>query len=211
MLAQSTTVAGAGGDAAGQETGQEPAQRHPGARIDADDLPAAVEAGDLDLVGPDEPGPLEVDEVAGQQVLDEQQLARAAVEALQVDGVAHHLDASGTDVGDALDGNEERSLTDADDETRERGMGGVAQPDDQVLDPAQAVPVAVDERALHHARQVKDLDGHASVLLEQRRYPRTQLTGSPMVAPTFVPGCSGRTSSLVSPPEFAPRDPSGGG
>ena len=35
----------------------------------ADDLPAAVDAGQLDLVGTDEPGALEVDQVPGAQVL----------------------------------------------------------------------------------------------------------------------------------------------
>jgi hypothetical protein len=54
---------------AGQRPGEQASQGHPGGGVDADDLPAAVEAGDLDLVGPDEPGPLEVDEVAGQEVL----------------------------------------------------------------------------------------------------------------------------------------------
>ena len=99
---------GPGGDVAGQGPGQQAAQRHAGARVHADDLPAAVEPGDLDLVGPDEAGSLEVDEVAGQEVLPEEELTGSAVEALEVDGVAHQLDPARADVGDAVDGNEER-------------------------------------------------------------------------------------------------------
>ena len=58
----------AGGDATPQRTGREPAQGHTGARVDPHDLPAPVDAGELDLVGPDEPGPLEVDQVPGSEV-----------------------------------------------------------------------------------------------------------------------------------------------
>ena len=193
MLAQSTTVPVRVGMCRASQPGQQPAQGHPGARVDPDDLPAAVEPGDLDLVGPDEPGALEVDEVAGQEVLDQQELARAAVEALEVDGLAHQLDARPGRMSAMRSMGTNRERWPMRTTRPDRGGWGVSpRLDDEVLDPAQAVAVAVHERALHHARQVKDLDGHASVLLEQRRYPQL---------PTYLVRRSLRRDRWRRPPE----------
>ena len=104
----------------------------------------------------------------GPQVLREEHLPGATFEALQAHGVAHELDPTGFEVGYAGHGHEELAAGDPD---HDPGHGGVrcrAEMGDQVLDPPEAVPVPVHERTPHHARQVQDLDGHSSALLEQR-------------------------------------------
>ena len=103
--------------------------------------------------------------------------AGPAVETLEVHGVAHQLDPAraGWSAMRAMGTKSERwpmRTTRPD----SGGVGGVAQLDDEVLDPAEAVAVAVHERALHHARQVQDLDGHASVLLERAGRERRSST-----------------------------------
>jgi hypothetical protein len=106
----------------------------------------------------------------GAQVPAQQQLSGAALEALQADGVAHDLDATGLQRGDAGDGHEQPATGDAHHHPRYRRVGGEAQAGDEVLDPPQAVPVLVHQRALDHARKVQDLDGH------DRRYSSDALT-----------------------------------
>ena len=158
MLAQSTTLPA--GMRRPRRARQQPPQGHTRAGVDGDDLPATVDAGQLDLVGPDQPGPLEVDQVAGAEVLRQQHLPGPPLEALEAHGVAHELHPAGLEVGDAGDGDEQLAAGDADHDAGHRRVRGEAQLGDEVLDPAEAVPVPVHERAPDHARQVQDLDGH---------------------------------------------------
>ena len=82
------------------------------------------------------------------------------LEALQAHGVAHELDPTGLEIGDAGDGHEQLAAGDPDHDTGHGGVRGEAQLGDEVLDPSEAIPVPVHERAPDHARQVQDLDGH---------------------------------------------------
>jgi hypothetical protein len=52
-------------------------------RVDADDLPLAVDLGDFDLVGGDETTANQVDQVSRQQVFGEQELTGTALESTQ--------------------------------------------------------------------------------------------------------------------------------
>ena len=96
----------------------------------------------------------------GAQVLRQQHLPGTPFEALEAHGVAHELHPTGLEIGDAGDGDEELAVGDPDHDPGHGRVRGEAQLHDEVLDPPQAVPVPVDERALDHAGQVQDLDGH---------------------------------------------------
>jgi len=149
-----------GRDAPSQGTRQEMPQRHPGTGVDRHHLPAPFDAGQLDLVGPDEACPVEVDDVAGEEVAGQEQLAGPALEALEAHLVAGQLHPAGSQGDHPADGDEEVPAADADDDAGQRRMGGVAEADEEVADAPQAVPAPVDDGALHHGGEVQDLDGH---------------------------------------------------
>ncbi len=150
----------AGRDPPADATGQQPPQCHARTGVDRHHFPTTVDVGQLDLVRPDQPGALEVDQVSGAQVLGQQDLAGASFESLQAHGVAHELHSTGLEVGDAGDGHEELPSGDADDDAGHGRVRGEAQLGDEVLDTSETVSVPVDERAPDHAGQVQDLDGH---------------------------------------------------
>ena len=60
---------------------QQATEHTPRRGVDPHDLPAAVVSGQLDLVGPDQPAAHEIDEMAGLEVLGQEQFARPALEA----------------------------------------------------------------------------------------------------------------------------------
>ena len=82
----------------------------------------AVHLGQLDLVGLDDPAAHEVDGVAGQQVAGEEQLARAALEAAQVDPGAVEADPAGLEGGDLADRHEQVARPDGHHQAHDRGV-----------------------------------------------------------------------------------------
>ena len=155
MLSQSTIEPGPLLRAIGR--GSDPAQDATAARVDADDLPVTVDAGELDLVGADQPPAHQVDQVARRQVAGEQQLAGAALELAEVDRVAPELDVVGAQLVHLGDRDEVLALADARDDAGHRGVGTSAELDDDVLDPADPLAGAVEEGAADDGGEMQDL------------------------------------------------------
>ena len=119
--------------------GDEPAQDGTGGGIDGHHLPDTADLGQLDLVGPDQPPPDEVDQVVGQQVLGQEQLTGPALEAAEVEPLAVEEDPSGLEGGHLPDGHEQVPPADVDHQTDHRRVGRLPRPHDEVLHPTEAV------------------------------------------------------------------------
>jgi hypothetical protein len=124
--------------------------------VDAHDLPAAVDLGDLDLVGDDEPPAHQVDEMARQQVLGQQQFAGTALEAAQVDLGALEGHAALAQSADLADRHEEVAAFDADHDAHDGRVGVVAEARDQVLDAADPVAGLIEDRPVQERGEVED-------------------------------------------------------
>ena len=130
-------------------------------RVDPDDLPAGLVAGQLDLVGPDDPAADEVDEVARHEVLGQEQLAGPPLEAAEVDLGAVEGHPPRLDGRDLPGGHEQLAPSDLHDEAGDRRVRAVADARDEVLHAPETVTrPGVDERALEDAREVDELSGH---------------------------------------------------
>ena len=70
-------------DAPADAARQQASQRHTRAGVYRDHLPRTVDVCQLDLIGTDQPRPLEVDQVSGAQVLRQQHLSRSPLEPLE--------------------------------------------------------------------------------------------------------------------------------
>ena len=137
---------------------------------DARHLPGAVHLGQLDLVGPDQPAPHDVDEMARRQVPGEEQLTGTTLEPAQVDLAAVEPDVAGLETVHLSDRDEQVAAADVDDEPDDGRVRALPHPDDHVLDPSDAISLAVDERAPDHARQMERLHPlrrHDSLCLHQ--------------------------------------------
>ena len=92
------------------------------ARVDADDFPLVVDLGDLNLVGGDQAAAHEVDQVTREQVLGEQEFARATLETTQVHALALKGHAALAQPADLSNRHEEVATLDADDRAHDRGV-----------------------------------------------------------------------------------------
>src|SRR5579883_622018 len=131
-----------------EEPPEDPASRW----VDAHDLPPAVDLGQLDLVGPDEPSAAEVDEVAGHEVPGEQQLPGTALEAAEVDAVALELDTARLHPRDLPDRDEQVAAPDGYNQADDGRVRLSPDADDHVLDPAEPLSGAIDQGPLGDAR-----------------------------------------------------------
>ncbi len=113
---------GSVGDPTAERAGQ-PSHQRPAGRVDGHDLPGAGHLGQEDLVGLDDPAADEVDGVAGQQVLGQQHLALAALEAAQVDPRAVEEDPARLEGRHLADGDEQVPLADGDDQAHDGRVG----------------------------------------------------------------------------------------
>ncbi len=101
----------------------------------------------LDLFGADETSAYKVDEVAGEQVPREEELAGAALEVSQVHRPAFEADAAVLEIGDLADRYEQVTSGDAHDRSDDRRVRLLVQAHDEILDAAHLLPAVVDERA----------------------------------------------------------------
>ena len=90
----------AGRDALREGVREEPADEAAEADVDADDAVPPVEPDKLDLVGADEAGAVDVDQLAVEHVFTEQHFAGASPKVLQVDALLAQHDAALGDLGD---------------------------------------------------------------------------------------------------------------
>ncbi len=130
---------GLGLDALTHARTQQAAQQRASPGVDADDLPLAVDLGDLDLVRGDEATAHQVDQVAREQVLGEEELAGAPLEPAQVHAAALEGHLALAQAADLADRHEEVPALDADDRADDGRVGVVAEARDQVLDATDPV------------------------------------------------------------------------
>ncbi len=126
--------------------------------VDGHHLPGPVDLGQLDVVGTDQTTAHEVDQVMGQKIPGQEQLAGATLEATEIDPTALEPDPARLEGSHLADGDEEVAPADGHDQADHRRVGRLAGPDDQVLDPSQAIAGSVDQRPLDDVRQVEDLE-----------------------------------------------------
>ena len=138
--------------------------------VHADDFPASVDLGDLDLVGDDDATAHEVDEVAGQEVLGEQHLSRTALELRRSTRRPSNVMRPAASPPIFLDGHEEVATLDADHRADDRRVRVVAEPRDQVLDASNLVAVRVVDRAAQERREVENFSHGQPSHLRLPRY-----------------------------------------
>ena len=143
-------------------------------RVDSDDLPRPVRPGEDDVVGLHEPSADEVDQVAGQQVVREQELSLASLELAHVHPLAVETDPTFRQRADLSSRNEEVSSPESHDNPDDRRMRAVAEPDHHILDATDPVALAVNQRTMDNLRQLHDLGGHLG---------RSALSGAAGAAP----------------------------
>ena len=153
-LAQSRNPTNA--DTGRELPGQQPAQEALGADVDADHPPPAFDPGDLDLVGANEPCTVDVDQLAVEQVLSQQQLALSAFERLQVEPCLRERDPAVLDLADSLGGDVHVAAGDLCDGSADRRVLVLAEVDEQVVDLAELAAFGVVQVAADDQRQVQD-------------------------------------------------------
>src|ERR1039458_4244364 len=110
-------------DPAPKAPAEEPAEQGASPNVDTHDLPRAVDVGKLDLVRRDEAPAHEVDEVPSEQVMGEQDLTGAPLEATQVNPLALEPRAAPLDRGDLADGHEQIASPDTHDDADHGRVG----------------------------------------------------------------------------------------
>ena len=88
-----------------------------------------------------------------EDVLAQEHFPRPALEATEIELISCKLHAARLELADHLRRDEEIASGNARLETRHGGIGAVGKPDDQVLDPAEAVAASIDEPALEEHRR----------------------------------------------------------
>jgi hypothetical protein len=116
--------------------------------IDAHDLPATVNFGDLDLVGDDDAPPHQINEVTGEKIFGEQQLTRTTLEATEIDPTPFECHATLREPANLTHRNKEVAPFDANDGAHDGGVRVVAKTRDQVLDASDPVAVRVKDRTV---------------------------------------------------------------
>ena len=135
-----------------------------------DDLPLVVDLGDLDLVRGDQAAAHQVDEVARQEVLGEQELTGTALETTQVDALAFEGHAPLAQATDLADRHEEVPALDADDRADDRRVRVVAEARDQVLDATDPAAVRIEDRSVQERGEVENFS-HVMPLRVLQGYP----------------------------------------
>ena len=124
--------------------------------------------------------------MAAEQVLAQEHLALAALEAPEVQLLAAQLDESGLERDDPVGGHEHLAVADPRLDAAHRRVAPVGEPDDQVVDPPEPLAGAideaapdergkVDERNLHSSRSLGD--GAAAATKSSRQRPAVRARG----------------------------------
>jgi hypothetical protein len=134
----------------------DPPQQPTEADVDADDPVPAVEACKLDLVRPDEPRTVDVDQLPVEHVLLQQHLVRAPFERLQVEPPCAHADAAVLDLRDRVRGHEHLPTGEGGEEAGDGRVLVLAEPDDEVVDAAELGAGGIEQVAARDEREVED-------------------------------------------------------
>ena len=135
---------------------EDAAQEAPQADVDADDAVPALEPRELDLVRPHEPGAVDVDQLAVEDVLLQQHLLRPPPEVLEVELLADQRHEAGAELDDLLGGDEDRAPRDGGDDSGDGRIVVVAEADDQVVDAAEPLAGCVAQVAADDEREMED-------------------------------------------------------
>jgi hypothetical protein len=126
-------------------------------RVDAHDFPAAIDLGDLDLVGDDDAATHQVDEVTSEEVFGEEELSRSTLKTAKVDSQSLEGHAALGETTDLLYRDEEISSLNANDGAHDRRVRVVTETRDQVLDASDSVTVGVEDLTAQESGEVKNL------------------------------------------------------
>lgn len=142
---------------------QQAAEEGAATGIHPDHLPAAVDLGQLNFVPRNQAAVHQIDEVARHEVFAQQNLARTALEASQVDPVALERDPALGQATDFANRHEQVATLNAHHRADEWRVGVVAETRDQVLDAAHSVTVLIKDRAPKKRGKVAN-SGHRGFL-----------------------------------------------
>jgi hypothetical protein len=132
------------------------AQQRSTTRVDADDFPAPIDLGNLDLVGGHDATAHQVDEVSREQVFGEKNLSGSSLESSKVDSPPLEGHATLDETANLFDRHEEVSTLNADNRADNGRVRIVAEPRDQVLDASNLVTVRVVDRTVQERREVQN-------------------------------------------------------
>ena len=118
-------------------------------------MPGAAQVGELDLVGPDQTGAFDVDQVARAQVLPQQHFASPALEAAQELRVAVELRTTAGQGGHLACMDELVLAGDVDHEARYRRVAPASEPSDHVDELPGVAAIGAGHRRAQQARQVE--------------------------------------------------------
>lgn len=143
-------------DPAPERAREQPPQSPAAARVHANNPPPALDSRQLDLIGADEAGSIDVDELVVEDVVFEQHLLGPPLESAQVELCLDEPDLSRRDLGDRLGGEVRLPPGDSDEEARDRRIAGSAQANDEIVDRSEASTISLANRAARHGAEVED-------------------------------------------------------
>ena len=98
---------------------------------------------------------LHVDELVPEQVLAEQHLADAPLEAPQAELLPRQTHRAGSELRDPVNRHEQLAPTDLGLQAGHRWVAAIGEAHDQILDPPEPLAAAIEQRAAQDTRQVE--------------------------------------------------------